>query len=225
MAEERRIFSEPWDVNRRAAELGLTTEILRKAVEEYLSACASYSDRNYPRNFPACAGWAEAVCSLGDQLAPNPFQWTRIDPCGQPLVINRTGTIALTVAGGDKYTGTVDLSEPRTKNNKGPMTVDFVNTNAFLFPEMEEDKQAKTEQIRTRSRNTWILLIHRDMDAREVRSELSLPTQMDQEGHICGWSDRIILNPLDFDGIQNTASDNGGESDGGNITVEIKRRG
>jgi hypothetical protein len=171
MAEALRIFTEPWDVKRRLRELGLTVEILINAVERSFASWAACTP-NDPLNFPAIAGWAAAIRSLGDDLAPK--GWMRVEDVGQPLIVNANQTIALTVASCDENTGRVDEFQPRTKASKGPRTLEKVQNNAYLFPEMEEDRDARIQAAISRSTNTWMLLIHRDLLAGEVRCELSV---------------------------------------------------
>lgn len=223
MAEALRIFTEPWDVKRRLRELGLTVEILINAVERSFASWAACTP-NDPLNFPAIAGWAAAIRSLGDDLAPK--GWMRVEDVGQPLIVNANQTIALTVASCDENTGRVDEFQPRTKASKGPRTLEKVQNNAYLFPEMEEDRDARIQAAISRSTNTWMLLIHRDRLAGEVRCELSRPIALDPERHIDTWSERIILKPVDFERTYRALPDDGrGGTDAGEIQIEIKRRG
>lgn len=222
MSQTQSIWSEPWDVNRRLAELGLTRSILRKAVERGQAAWAACT-ANHPANFAGIAGWADAICGLGDELVPS--GWERVDPNGQPLVVK--GDIALTAASGDENTGRTAESQPqpRTKASKGPMTVEAVNRNAFLFPQMQKDDDEKIARLIARTQNTWVLLMHRDEVEGEVRCELSRPITMDQERHINGWSERIILDPIDFEGLESGKREDDGGGDEGDISIEIRRRG
>ena len=61
--------------------------------------------------------------------------------------------------------------------------------------------------------------MHRDLVAGEVRCELSRPVTMDVEQHIDGWSERIILNSVEFEGNASVKSyDEGGPDDGEDIS-------
>jgi len=219
MTASDQIYFEPWDVNRRLADLGLNRKIVTDAVQRGFAAWAACT-ANHPVSFPGLAGWAETVCALGDFLAP--LGWSRIDETGQPLVINSKRTLALTVATGDENTGLRSNVDPCTRSSKGPRTVQAVQRNAWLFPEMEQDEIASRE---SQERDTWLLLMHRDLGAQEVRCELSRPISIDQEGHIDQWSERIILEPTSFDGYDQTRGLSGtDEAQTGEIVVEIKRR-
>jgi hypothetical protein len=196
-------------------------QAVRTAVERSQSAWAACTP-NYPRNFPGIAGWAAAVCGLGDELAPT--GWRRVEDCGQPLIVK--GDIALTAASGDENTGRTAESQPLdTKASKGPVTVEAINRNTYLFPLMQQDADEKVAQRVARAQNTWVLLMHRDEIAGEVRCELSRPITMDQDRHIDGWSERIILPPIDFEGLEVGKMEDDGGSDGGEISIEIRRRG
>jgi hypothetical protein len=67
------------------------------------------------------------------------------------------------------------------------------------------------------------LLIHRDRVARELRTELSRPVSMGEDGRVDAWSERIILGAVPFDDQVRVdpASPNDSSPD---IVVEIKRR-
>jgi hypothetical protein len=89
---------------------------------------------------------------------------------------------------------------------------------------MAQDEAARIESINVRRVNTWMLLIHYDKVLEQVRSELSRPVEADPEGHIVGWSERVILPPFDIQPIYEALPDDGSNSDGGDIDIDIKRR-
>ncbi len=221
MAELKRVLTEPWDVNRRLAQLGLTSEVLTKAVESAQAAWSACTE-NDPPNFPGIASWAAAVRSLREDLGLQ--QWTRVNDTGQPLIVNADETVALTCTSADENTGREGVFDPKTNSTKGPRTKEKVECNAWLFPELAEDERVRNDAARRRRINTWLLLIHRDVVLGQVRSELSRPVGLDPEGHIDGWSERIILPPFDFEPNCEALPDDGSGSDGGDIDIEIKRR-
>jgi hypothetical protein len=59
-----------------------------------------------------------------------------------------------------------------------------------LFPDM---RLTPTDLKAIGARETWILLFYRDHETREVRSELSRPINVNMEGKVDGWAERIIL--------------------------------
>jgi hypothetical protein len=80
------------------------------------------------------------------------------------------------------------------------------------------------ETLNVPGRQTWLLLVYRNMDAREMRCELSRPISQDTERRVNGWAERIILEPRSFDGIEDTLLGGGNESQSPAINVTIKRR-
>jgi hypothetical protein len=94
------------------------------------------------------------------------------------------------------------------------------NQRQLVFPEM----LPPVESLNAPGRATWLLLVYRDVDAREMRCELSRPISMDSDGRVDGWAERIILNSRPFDGIGGVFADGGNGPQSPEITVEIKRR-
>jgi hypothetical protein len=221
MAEPKRVLTDPWDINRRLAELGLTYEILIKAVGISLAA-RNACTANDPPNFPAIAAWAAAVRSLREDLGLE--KWERVNDTGQPLIVRPDGGLALTCAGADWNTGKEGSFDPKTNSCKGPRTIEKVQRNGWLFPELEEDELTRLESAEKRIKNLWMLLIHFDPTLGQVRSELSRPVELDAEGHIVGWSERILLGPIDAEPLFEALPEGGGNPDDGEIDIEIKRR-
>ncbi|HWQ52252.1 MAG TPA: hypothetical protein VN442_01120 [Bryobacteraceae bacterium] len=213
------VHAEPRDVNARLAELELEEGILLRAAQRGWVAFASCT-RNHPPAIPGIWAWGETICSLGEQLIPH--GWERINESMWPLIVNRAGTVALSVATGNENTGNKD-EDPLTSSAKGPKTVNaiFANRRQLIDPRM---LLGPLEPIETAGRSTWLYLVHRDITARQMRSELSRPISMDEDGRVDGWAERIILAPQELDGIPESLV---GGTDGPQtpeITVEIRRR-
>lgn len=218
MALPDSVHVEPWVVNRRLAELGIKEEDLLQAAERGFTAWASCT-ANHPPAIPGLFAWGETVCALRERLIP--LGWERKDEQNWPLVVNANGTIALSVATGNEDTGRKD-KDPVTASAKGPRTISAIvaNQNLPLFPEL----LPSAESLKATGRATWLLLVYRDSDAREMRCELSRPIGMDSEDRVDGWAERIILSPRPFDGIDDTLVGGGDGPQSPEITVEIKRR-
>lgn len=225
MAAEPVIWLEPWDVDKRLSELGpgltrsLLAEVVARATAAYM-ACTP----NHPRNFAPIARCGNGIAAMRELLMPE--AWTRADRDGQPLVVNPEETLAITISGADKQTGKdttgTDDAQPRT-SAKGPITVDAVERNGFLFADMEADAMQKAREEARFIKNTWFLLLHFDRVTEQVRSELSLPSETDEERRIVRWFERILLEPFEVDTTPLDAAGNEGPDDG-DITIEIKRR-
>jgi hypothetical protein len=212
------VYEQSWHVNKRLADLGLEEPDLLQPAERGFSAWASCT-ANHPPAIPGLWAWGETVCALGERLIP--LGWERRNESNWPLVINKSGTIALSVATGNEDTGRKD-SDPLTASAKGPRTVNAIvaNQRQLVFPEM----LPPVESLNAPGRATWLLLVYRDLDAREMRCELSRPISMDAEGRVDGWAERIILKPRPFDGIGDVLAGGNNGPQSPEIRVEIKRR-
>lgn len=196
MIPARKVYSDPIEVSSRLAAMGLSEEILREAIEQGQAAWAGCTS-NHPVQFPGVYGWAETVAGLRERLLPG--GWTRSNEGNLALTVNRAGTLALTVSTGDEFTGD-RTTEPCTKFRKGARTISAVSDNMDqyrLFPDM----QLTAEDLRAlNSKETWMLLIRRDVQAHGVRCELSRPINVNDEGKVDGWAERIILSSIPFGG-------------------------
>jgi hypothetical protein len=207
------------------AVMGLSFETFDRAAREHLAAYFSCTEHD-PRTFPPTSAWAAGNRSLRDQLVP---KWTAKDERNQPLVINARDTIAITALSGDEKTGTDET--PSTRSPKGPVTAEAVEVNSaqasFAFM---QDASALMKSSKEAGRTLWIFLIHKDFRKRELRSELSRPLDMSEDGYIDKWGNRIIFPAIPFDtgdadtdspNSPNTGNDNGGQSP--EITVQIRK--
>jgi hypothetical protein len=160
------------------------------------------------------------VAGLRDGLLP--LDWQRSNESNLPFTVDPTGNMAIAVATSDAATGCLDKS-PCTKSSKGPRTAGAVADNGqqlLLFG----DIPLRPEHLAlSPGRMTWLLLVHQDNEAREVRCELSRPISMNEEGRVDEWVERIILSPFPLDGdVLNIPVDNAPRTP--ELDVEIKRR-
>jgi hypothetical protein len=191
------IYSQPIDARNRLAELGLAEEILSTAIKRGQAEARSRTD-NHPPMYRYLTPWGETTCALREGLLPK--GWTRSDEGNLPFTVNPDGTLAIIVSTGDQNTGNKDAS-PCTKCTKGPRTIDAVESNerqASLFPIHLTPADIKKMQ-ETGRRITWILMFHRDPNTQELRFELSRPINMNEEGQVAGWYERIIFGAIPFD--------------------------
>jgi hypothetical protein len=186
------LHSDPASASAALARLDLTEAVLlAAAMQGYLAR--SNSTANHPPLYPAFVAWGEAVRALRDGLAPD--GWVRSNEGNWPRVIHPDGRIALTVATGNEATGRADDS-PATRSSKGPSTVAALQVNRLQawLPGMEpEEPDADDEDKPT----TWLLLVHYAKD--EIRAELSLPLDVDGEGKVTVWQERILLRSIPLD--------------------------
>ena len=209
------VLSGPIDVPHRLRQLDLKESILRIAVEQGHAEWANCT-LNDPPMFRGLVPWAKILRSLRESMIPE--DWKRLEDGGQSFVVNKSGTLAITVATGDRYTG-VKGETPSTKSGKGPKTQLAIAQNALAWTLYGDIRTAEKQQADARI--TWILLFYRDDETSEIRCELSLPARMNDEGQVDEWKERIILAAIPF-------GDNGArikvDSPTPNIDIDVKRR-
>lgn len=214
-------------VREQLALLGLTPEDLIDAIkfgEGHRALCTP----DDPRGFPGMTAWARTVRGLRTGRLRK-AGWTKDDDGNYPTLLNPDKTLAIAVATGDDGTGIYDpnrpFDKPKLKYTKGPMTKAAVERNSetpYMWPDMEEDAQAKRKALEAAAnRITWMLMRRRDGDT--LFSEFSLPWEISDAGQVDGWKHRIVLEPLDVDPMLHVLDDSGDDS-GDVIEVPVQRR-
>src|SRR5262245_38696024 len=98
------VFHDPADVHAKLSSLGLTLEILQRAVGE-----GTLAKLQVTKNHPVTAGgtmlYFDAVRSLRDQAIPSGEGWEILDDKNRALIANARRSIVIGVAGGDHQTG------------------------------------------------------------------------------------------------------------------------
>lgn len=181
-------------VQSRLAELELTEGVLREA----LTLAHSFAVRctpNHPLIYPGLVMWAETIKALRDLLRPE--GWHSQDGGTYDRVIRADGAIGIAVASGNEAVGIPNM-EPTNKSPKGRNTAAAVETNRQL--ELFPIPAAESKETDDKDGETWILLHFYDARKGERRAELSRPRDIDDDGRISAWYERIILTPLSIDG-------------------------
>lgn len=220
MASNHKVYTDPIDTRSRLADLGLKEEHLLIAVRRGHGARLTCTI-NHPSQSPGFYAWSETVCAFREQVIP--LNWEPSDEGNLPFTVNRDRSVAIAVATGNEDTGRPD-KEPCTKSSKGPRTKSAVADNGRQMLLFGDVRLCPEHLKKINERMTWLLLIHCDMQLREVRSELSRPIGMNEEGRVDGWNERIILGSFSIDGdlVSVPPIDNVPQSP--EIVVEIKRR-
>jgi hypothetical protein len=192
MQMEPAVWIDPSDVEAALARLGLTVHPLQKAIVSGYLARISCTANDAPIA-PGFYQWNATVRMLREELVM--INWTRCDEGNFATIVSPDQKIAIAVASGNEDTG-IEHAVPTTRSSKGPNKAAAVVINSgqldfFLAEATPVDDAYK--------RATWMLLFHTYGD--EIRGEPSLPVQMDEEGHISIWKERIILpaTPLGSD--------------------------
>jgi hypothetical protein len=211
------IYVKADEVVGRLQTLGLdhTTlvDIVRRG--QYAHAACTAND---PPLYPGFAAWAQMVRASREHLLPQ--GWSRSNENNYCLVIDPAGETAIAIATGDEGTG-LPHANPTTRSSNGPRTVDVVvaNQNQLVLPlDCPPIPEPAIEQ--DEGRMTWILLVHRGAEG--VRSELSLPLSINDDGYIDVWRERIMLGVLPNDpDLQDIKPSPNDQPD---ITIDVKRR-
>lgn len=211
-----KVWDDPIERPRLLKTLGLEESILLLGVEQGQAAYANCT-LNHPALYRGVTAWAEAIRSLRESMIP--LGWKRYDVSNQPFILNEAGTIAITVATGDEFTGIKGVN-PSTKSSKGPKTEIAITNNHLAYTLFGDIRRADLKNMD--GRVTWILLFYRDEKNSQIRSELSVPSKRNREGQVVEWSERIILAPIEFTGKSINISDENPQTP--KIDIEIKRR-
>lgn len=218
MSVPAQVFVDPDDVASQLAMLGLGVVPLHRAVQSgYLAKAGCTS--NDPVSYPGTTFWARTMRGLRDLLLPE--GWTKTDEDGYSLVVSPDESMAVAVATGDDATG-IPTRTPKTNRPKGPATAAAVQANAQI--ELFDAREVvKLPTSVSSARATWVLLI-KDItvdDRHFVRSELSLPAIVGDDGRIEDWHRRLILPEMvdDDDRAAQQPADPGPDFD-----VDVRRR-
>lgn len=183
------IIQEEMDVDSRLQLMGLRQHHLRESVK-LAHIRRSTLTPHHPRIMFGLVMWGDVVAALRDQLITEGY--AKLDKANYELTINHDLGIAIAVASGDQATGTT--VNPSNKCPKGINTVQAIEANiqidmfAELLPQVNVEAQGP---------ETWILLHF--TSEKEIRLELSRPSEIDADGMILRWKERIILEPIPID--------------------------
>src|SRR5258708_6761383 len=180
------------DVSARLLQLGLNSEVLRESVlQAHLRRTRLTA--NHPRIFPGLEMWGWAVAALRDQTRP--LGCLAVEIANFPLTVNQELAVGISVAAGDEATGFPRLV-PSNRARKGRNTAEAVEGNQQL--DMFEAMVPRSGE-ETAGHETWVLLHYTDWPGKEIRIELSRPSEIGRDGKISAWSERIILGSLPLD--------------------------
>lgn len=175
------------DVTNVLAGLGVPRDILEEAVlagEHSRNEC-TWAD---PPNTPGFIAWAKTLRRLKERLVRE--GWTGNDY----VVISPDGRLAISVTTGDEATGS-PYRTPKTKYPKGASTeVAIIRNRRQLKLFDPASNREILEGPRLDAVQTWMLVRRRVPDT--VFWELSLPSNLGEDGRVEEWGARIILDPI-----------------------------
>jgi len=176
------------------AKLGLAEEILIDAALTGQRYAADCTDLDAP-NAAGFIRWAKTIRPLREQLVLK--GWMPTNDRGFPAIVHPSRQHAVSCAGGDSFTGRPDRT-PGTRSAKGPVIRDAIEVNVQRsFRDLDASYEWPVLQVHEAPLwRTWLLLVYWDEDEAELRLELSLPAQLDRDGYVVEWSERIILSAV-----------------------------
>jgi hypothetical protein len=186
------LFDKPAEISNRLAQLGVNEGALREAVYQgHLQR--TRLTLNHPVIYHGLNMWGEIVAALRDQLRP--LDWIRQEIGNFALTVHEERKLAIAVASGDEGTGKPS-AHPCNRSKKGRNTVDAIEANRQLelFERLPPENQVDGDD-----KQTWVLMHHTDTTQREIRLELSRPSEIGNDGKISEWAERIILGSIPFD--------------------------
>jgi hypothetical protein len=182
----------------------------------------AFDTRLHPPGSAGQVRYIEGVRFLSELLIPRGWRPRRESQVCR-LVDHRRRT-ALVVQSGDVATGLprwVAGRDPRTKYPRGEAVLRAVAANQPALPSLEDELNDGFTSVPTISQlHTWFFLVH--VDARAIRSEISLPEAWSDTGVVNAWRDRIILPELSNDGTAIDDDFGGPEDGGGDIDFPVQ---
>ncbi|MDE0035667.1 MAG: hypothetical protein OXU75_21375 [Deltaproteobacteria bacterium] len=198
------------DVTNALAELGVRHDILEQAVlagEHSRNEC-TWAD---PPNTPGFIAWARTLRRLKELLVRE--GWTGNDYA----VLRPDGRLAISVTTGDEAAGNPDRT-PKTKYPKGASTEVAIQRNRRQLNLFDPASNREIlEGPRPDEVQTWMLVRRRVNDT--VFLELSLPSDLGEDGRVEEWGARIILGPVALE-----PEPMPGQGDSQAIEIDIRRR-
>jgi hypothetical protein len=191
-----RIYATEAEVTSRLYPLRVSTDALRQALEHGYQY-ASSTTLHDPNGAEGSMMYHKINRGLRDVLVPQGWKVDRTK--NYETTVHESENHAIAVAAGNANTGIKD-KRVSTKRERGPATRDAVETN-YTLDMFEADPGAFPSLLRplpSARLHTWLLLHYIDHKEQEIRSELSLPLEMNSEGHVSEWQERIILSAIPF---------------------------
>lgn len=190
LPNKARVYVDPYDVDVQLNRIGMPRSLLLQAAEH------GHIDRVFasPLDFPgrgeydAASRALRTICEEGGKV---PASWHRDTHRNIPVAFNLDETIAITVTGGDEFTGIDGERDPKTRSLKGPNTkAAAVQQTLPLLHGLDEENPGVT---------LWFMLTYVDVDS--VRVELATPSIVETDGRVSGWLVRILVGKIDLDGL------------------------
>lgn len=198
------------------AKLGLSVEIIHRAIEKGDSARRRVHRPVYPVAYPSITMWAETLAALRRELLKVRQNW-RIGKTGNyETVYSNELKVAFAVVGGDKYTGIEGERDPKLRRKKGQKTKERIDRNAqFIQMALIPDPRITVEELPDdEACETWFIVVRADKD--QVYIEVSRPIEM-ENGDVDDWSPRHLVEPKKISGAVAPLELDEDDDDGDNL--------
>jgi hypothetical protein len=211
LESQTKIVFEANEVAYRLTELAVKEGDMQGAAE-YGMRNALQCTLHDPPMLPGLMAWGKTIRFLRDQLVP--LGWVPDNTKNYSTIGNAKKGVAIAASAGDAWTGKHGPNQnPSTRNPKGTETKRAIGNNQLHFFEIS---QSFPQPQQASGVETWLLLYYWDEEAEEIRVELSLPREMNDQGYVNRWSTRIILAPVPLmsgPAAQDVPADDEGETD------------
>lgn len=180
------------EVERRLAELGMPESSLFRDAVRVGHEAGQFVTPAYPITARGVIAFNMTVGSLRTSLAER--RWRFDDRHGIAKAISPSGDVIVAVASGDAQTGRLRGDAAQTRRPRGPASVRLIRRNAQLELGLEVTVPVVAEQGVMGP--TWYLLYYFDLNAGEIRCELSLARGVRDDGTLIDWVERLVLYPI-----------------------------
>ena len=193
-----RVFM-PSEAPARLADLGVDSRVLTGAVVSGHQGATDCTP-SHPRQARGQRMWADTVAALRDGLRATDEGWKADSRENFETALHESRRVAIAVMGGNSVTGQFGMGMPAVRRRRGPVAQQFVEQNRHI-----DDGLMSVDFVLGRSASPkesvafslHILLMFATPEC--IFLELSRPT-FAQEGKLVGWSERVLLSPLELGG-------------------------
>lgn len=183
------------EVNTDLDKIGIDPSVFKNAVEEGVRSFMREGESS-AKSAAGYNAWNSILKTLRQEVKL--AKWGKnFDSNGVEGIVNYLKKIVVIVNSGDSSTGIVN-EIPRPKNQKGSGYTGLMHDNLELISselDLFENNSIVTDSVDPNQ--TWIFLYYIDIKNKQVRYELSLPTNITNK-MIGGWKKRIRFEPLDI---------------------------
>lgn len=175
-------------VDAQLGVLGLSIGLIHGALEAGFAAYRACT-ASHPVNAPGYYFYAETVSVL--RSSSSALGWSPGTDGNIEYIVRSDGASRLFVLAGDGGTGLAQarLHSRRSRGARGRLAV---NENQLVF----DIPGPSASSVVGENSGTWALVHFIDLQAQEVRCEVSLPTSVAADGRVAGWRRRIVLPVL-----------------------------